>query len=313
MDRPCDVLWGTTRRQRSPPQPFQDQGAEEFWLNIHASCKIHHGTTSEPGHNWRITVVSLKWYSATEDAQYCQPCAHSFPKFSDVCGGWTTSQFQLDPGRAPDEPLTIQFKNTTTRELQTCTFQGPGASNTTKIPRKDPQERERRMKIVVGEGIESAKFWAPHHSGPPFGAPPFGAHPFGAPPFGAPPFGAPPFGPTLYRFGPPPFGASTFRALIWGLHPSGPHRSGPTLRGHLLGPTLCGPKIQHPKIGRNRNWPKSKLAEVEIGRSRNWPKSKLPELEKKSWPKSKLAEVDRARGLTPPPLVKPQRPSLDLR
>ena len=41
----------------------------------------------------------------------------------------------------------------------------------------------------------------------------------------------------------------------------------------------------------------TKLAEVEIGRSRNWPKSKLAEvelaeLEKKNWPKSKLAEVD---------------------
>ena len=35
------------------------------------------------------------------------------------------------------------------------------------------------------------------------------------------------------------------------------------------GPTLCGPKIQHRKIGRSRNWPKSKLAEVEIGRSRS--------------------------------------------
>ena len=32
-------------------------------------------------------------------------------------------------------------------------------------------------------------------------------------------------------------------------------------------------------ISRSRNWPKSKLAEVEIGRSRNWPKSKLAEVE----------------------------------
>ena len=53
----------------------------------------------------------------------------------------------------------------------------------------------------------------------------------------------------------------------------GPHPSGP----HLWGPTLCGPKIQHPKIGQSRNWPKSKLAEVE-----------LAELEKKK----KLAEVE---------------------
>ena len=81
--------------------------------------------------------------------------------------------------------------HTTTRELQTCTFQGPGASNTTKIPRKDPQERERRMKIVAGEGKQSAKFWASHPSGP---------HPSG---------------PTFSRFGPPPFGATTIR----GLHP----------------------------------------------------------------------------------------------
>ena len=81
----------------------------------------------------------------------------------------------------------------------------------------------------------------------------------------------------------------------------------PTLRG----PTLRGPphvvvQIQHPKIGRSRNWPKSKLAEVEIGRSRKWsklaeveigPKSKLPEVEigrSRNWPKSELAEVELA-------------------
>ena len=37
-----------------------------------------------------------------------------------------------------------QGLHTTVRELQMCTFQGPGASNTTKIPRKDPQERENK-------------------------------------------------------------------------------------------------------------------------------------------------------------------------
>ena len=89
-------------------------------------------------------------------------------------------------------------------------------------------------------------FWAPPFGAPPFGAPPFGAPPFGAPPFGAPPFGAPPFGAP--PFGAPPFGAPLLLSL--GLHPSG-------------GPTFCRPKIQHPKIGRSRNWPKSKLAEVD--------------------------------------------------
>ena len=43
--------------------------------------------------------------------------------------------------------------HTTARELQTCTFEGPGASNTT---------REKNEKL-----------WRP----PPFGAPPFGAPP----------------------------------------------------------------------------------------------------------------------------------------
>ena len=56
--------------------------------------------------------------------------------------------------------------HTTARELQTCTFQGPGASNTTKIPRKDPQEREKKNENEGGRGKKSAKFWAPHPSGP---------------------------------------------------------------------------------------------------------------------------------------------------
>ena len=82
----------------------------------------------------------------------------------------------------------------------------------------------------------------------------------GPPPFRAPPFGA------------PTFGAPLFPGL--GLHPSGPTFRGPSFSGFGLGPppfggpTLCGLKIQHPKICRSRNWPKSKLAEVEIGRSR---------------------------------------------
>ena len=56
--------------------------------------------------------------------------------------------------------------HTTARELQTCTFEGPGASNTTKIPRKKPKEREKRIKTVAGEGKKSAKFWAATLRGP---------------------------------------------------------------------------------------------------------------------------------------------------
>ena len=58
--------------------------------------------------------------------------------------------------------------HTTARELQTCTFEGPGASNTTKIPREDPQrKREERKKLVAGEGKKRAKFWAVRRRGGP--------------------------------------------------------------------------------------------------------------------------------------------------
>ena len=149
-----------------------------------------------------------------------------------------------------------------------------------------PQERGRRMQIVAGGGKKKREI---------LGSPPFWAPPFWAPPFGAPLFlglGPPPFRPHpsglhpsgLHSSGPQPFGAPTLR----GPNPSGPHPSGPhfflvwasTLWGPPFEPTFCRPKIQHPKIGRSRNWPKSKLAElekkkelaeVEIGRSRSPP------------------------------------------
>ena len=49
-------------------------------------------------------------------------------------------------------------------------------------------------------------------------------------------------------------------------------------------------KIGRSRIGRSRNWPKSKLAEVEIGRNR------IGRTRKKNWPMSKLAEVDHDRS-----------------
>ena len=98
--------------------------------------------------------------------------------------------------------------HTTARELQTCTFQGPGTSNTTKIPRERHPERHRKSETVTGKGRKSAKFWASHPSGPHPSGPPFGPHPSGAPPFGAPPFWAPLF----LGLGPPPLGAPPFWA-----------------------------------------------------------------------------------------------------
>ena len=98
------------------------------------------------------------------------------------------AQRQLQPG----EILFAYSDNI----YMTCTFQGPGASNITKIPRKDPK-RERRTNFAAGGGKTKSEI-----------------------------------------LGPPPFGASTLR--------------GPPFEG----PTLCRPTIQHPKTGRNRNWPK---------------------------------------------------------
>ena len=105
--------------------------------------------------------------------------------------------------------------HTTTRELQTCTFQGPGASNTTKIPRKDPKKREERKKIVVVEGKKARNFG----------------------PFRAPPFRAPPFGPHFFQVW-----ACTLRSP----HPSGTNSPGP----HTSGPPHFGtPAFGTPAFG----------------------------------------------------------------
>ena len=100
--------------------------------------------------------------------------------------------------------------HTTARELQTCTFEGPGASNTTKIPRERPKEREKRMKNCGGRGKKKREILGPHPSGPhPSGLHPWGLHPWGLHPWGLHPSGHPsephPSGPPLFLgFGPPP-------------------------------------------------------------------------------------------------------------
>ena len=54
-----------------------------------------------------------------------------------------------------------------TRELQTCTFQSPGVSNTTKIPREDPPKGRRMNEICGGRGKKKTRnFWVPRPSGP---------------------------------------------------------------------------------------------------------------------------------------------------
>ena len=108
----------------------------------------------------------------------------------------------------------------TTRELQTCTFERTGASNTTKIPRKRPTKEGGKNKNCGGRGKKSAKFWAP-----PFGSPQLRRHTTSGPAFSGfgPPFGPPtPSGPpTPPNFGPHYFGPHYFwvwHHTLWAHH-----------------------------------------------------------------------------------------------
>ena len=67
------------------------------------------------------------------------------------------------------------------RELQTCTFDGPGAPNKHhQNSTRRPPERHKKSETVAGKGRKRAKFWAPHPSGPhPSGPHPSGPHPSG--------------------------------------------------------------------------------------------------------------------------------------
>ena len=84
---------------------------------------------------------------------------------SDVKGerkgrDWDGKRARVDPGRG---------SHTTARELQTCTFQGPGASNTTKIQREDTQRDTMRAKRWRETKKKKRKILGL----PPFRAPPF--------------------------------------------------------------------------------------------------------------------------------------------
>ena len=159
--------------------------------------------------------------------------------------------------------------HTTTRELQTCTFERTGASNTTKIPRKRPKERGKQNKTVAGEGKKARNFGPP-----PFGPPPFGPHNFGAPQLR---------GPTTSGFGPPPLGGPTL---------GGPHHDTKNI-GQKIG---LAKKLDWPKnwigqnwigqnwIGQNWFWPKLAGPKPRWPKM-DWPKLDWPKLVKSGWPK----------------------------
>ena len=84
--------------------------------------------------------------------------------------------------------------HTTTRELQTCTFEAPALQHTTRIPREDPRETQKERN-GGGKGKKKRENFGPPT---PFGAPPLsGPHPFGALPLRGPTLLNPPRG----RFG----------------------------------------------------------------------------------------------------------------
>ena len=122
------------------------------------------------------------------------------------------------------------------RELQTCTFERPGASNTTKIQRKRPKEGEKNENCG-GRGIKKREILGP----PPFGAPLFLGS--GPPPFGAPTLRGP------HLSGPPPFEAPLFWAPTL-LGPPFWAPMGETLKHHIfqsltdLSPEVTIPEMQ---------------------------------------------------------------------
>ena len=135
--------------------------------------------------------------------------------------------------------------HTTARELQKCTFEGPGASNTTKIPREDP-EREKKAKMEAGEGKKA------HTSGPTLRNPTLR-------------------NPTFFGFGAPPL-----RCSLW-LHPFG----APPLRGSTPSPSQNRPHPDHPPKGKKRNNKKRTLVRNlrypnQIGPKSAWPKLAEP-------------------------------------
>ena len=77
--------------------------------------------------------------------------------------------------------------HTTTRELQTCTFDGPGASKHHQKTTRRHTVREKKSETGGGRRKKKREI---------LGLPPFGAPPFGAPPFGARFFLG--LGPTLW-------------------------------------------------------------------------------------------------------------------
>ena len=123
-----------------------------------------------PGHFWPKPIWAkpfLAKINVSVVSQPVRPRRVGAPKGggprSGGCEGWGAKPRKSE---GPDDPASGPLGlHTTARELQTCTFQGPGTSNTTKIPRKDTQERKKERNLRRESEKKTRNF----------GLPPFGA------------------------------------------------------------------------------------------------------------------------------------------
>ena len=159
--------------------------------------------------------------------------------------------------------------HTTSQELQTCTFQGPGASNTNQISTRKHPEREKERKWWLKREKKARNFGPPTLWGPTLRSPTFsGFGPFLPPP---PPLRSHPSSGTPIWIGP----GVDWPKVDW------PKVDGPKVDGPKVdGPKVDGPKVDGPKM----DWPKMVLAKTKMGQigfakigqirpKRDWPKS----------------------------------------
>ena len=191
------------------------------------------------------------------------------------------------PAAPPDRAAGASHDN---RELHTCTFQGPGLQNTTKIQRKDPRER-RKNENCGGRGKKKSEILGGPGEGRSRGRAVQGK--------GGPGEGRS-RGRAVQGKGGPGEGRSRGRAVQGKGGPGEGRSRGRAVQGkgspnQTLKPTPTHEMKQYPRHSDNTPhnksnsiWPKSVLAKVGLakvgfGQSRFWPKS--------VWPKSVLAKV----------------------
>ena len=168
----CSSVWDSTEHcWQSTPASSKENLFSLFWMI--STCCVRHlrpdlppledGDIYQPKHGWQ--------HLASRCTDFI--CVH---QGGPIFVGGTESDVAFT-GR-PTGCVSIHVRamgppglHTTARELQTCTFEGPGASNTTKIPREDPQRKTKRAKMGRERDKTARNFGLPtlrglHPSGP---------------------------------------------------------------------------------------------------------------------------------------------------